>query len=323
MRAIVVNEFGGPEELELVEKPIPIPRPGQALITVQAIGVGLADCLLRRGFLSTVELGFTPGLEMAGTVAEVGEGVDTSWLNSRVFATVPEGAKSGCYAEFVAVDVDQLVPVSPAISAAQAVSLGINAAAAEFMIRRSQLEASDQVIVRGASGGIGLMLVQLAARRGATVTASTSSNERAEHLLKLGASHAVDRTCQPLSGAAPDRYDVVLDTVAGADVRIFSDKLRNNGRVVFGGIAGGPPQEDLAAALFDQRSLSFSMLSLDSIDKADRRSTLSEIFELAARDEVSPIIHETLDLAKAPQAHSNLEAGNAFGKIVLTVGATA
>src|SRR5699024_8520419 len=110
------------------------------------------------------------------------------------------GIKSGCYAEFVVSDVEQLVPLSPTIRSVQAASLGLNALTAEFAIRRAQVQAGEQVLVRGASGGIGVMLVQLAARRGATVTASTSSSERAERLHELGASYAVDRSGQPLSG---------------------------------------------------------------------------------------------------------------------------
>lgn len=319
MKAIVVNSFGGPENLELTQRPKPTPAPGQVLVAVESAGVGLADALLRKGFLPDMESGFTPGLEMAGTVAEVGAGVDKAWLNSRAFAMVAEGIKSGCYAEFVAVAVDQLVPIPPTISSAQAVSLGVNALAAEFMIRRAQVKAGEQVLVRGASGGIGVMLVQLAARRGAVVTASTSAPERAEPLLKLGASHAVDRAGEPWSGEAPERYDVVLDMVAGPDLLTFSNKLNNNGRVVLGGIAGGLPPAELAAALFDRRSLTFSLVSLDAVDKSEKLSALREIFALVTRGELSPIIHEVLDLENASEAHRNLEAGKAFGKIVLEV----
>ncbi|MTD52589.1 quinone oxidoreductase family protein [Amycolatopsis pithecellobii] len=319
MKAIVVKSFGGPENLEPIEHPKPAPGPGQVLVAVESAGVGLADALLRQGFLPDVAPGFTPGLEMAGKVAEVGEGVDEAWLNSRVFAMVAEGIKSGCYAEFVAVDVDQLVPLPPTISSAEAVSLGVNVLAAEFVIRRAQIRLGEQVLVRGAGGGIGVMLVQLAARRGAIVTASTSSPERAERLLKLGASHAVDRAGAPLSGAAPERYDVILDTVAGPDLLTFSGKLNNNGRVVLAGVAGGLPPAELATALLDRRSLSFSLVSLDAVDLPERLSALREIFALVARGELTPIIHEVLDLERAADAHSKLEAGGVFGKIVLEV----
>lgn len=323
MKAIVVTSFGGPEHLELTERPPPAPAPGQVLVAVEAAGVGLADVFLRQGMKPDVEPGFTPGLEMAGTVVEVSEGIDKAWLNRRVFAMVKEGVKSGCYAEFVAIDVDQLVPLPPTISSAQAASLGVNVLTAEFVIRRAHVKAGEQVLVRGASGGIGVLLVQLAARRGAVVTASTSSPERAERLLELGASHAVDRAGESLNGVAPERYDVVLDTVAGPDMLTFANKLNNNGRVVLAGIAGGLPPAELATAIVDPRSLSFSLVSLDAVDDADRLSALREIFAMVPRGELMPVIHEVLELGRASEAHSKIEAGRTFGKMVLEVGARA
>lgn len=318
MKAIVVNEFGGPEKLEVADTPTPTPGPGQVLIAVEAAGVGYADALLRQGALPTIQPGFTPGLEMAGTVAKVGEGVDNGWLNSRVFAMLPEGVRSGCYAEFVAVDADQLVPIPLTITSSEAVSLGVNALVAEFVVRRAQVKAGEQVLLSGASGGIGVLLVQVAAQRGAVVTASTSSTEAAERLLKLGASHAVDRSGEPLSGgSAPDAYDAILDVVAGPDLLKFTGKLNKNGRLVLCGIVGGVPPAELAMALIDPRSLSFSMLSLDSIADADRQTALREIFTQATRGELTAVIHESLDLTQASQAHQNLEAGQTFGKIVL------
>jgi NADPH:quinone reductase-like Zn-dependent oxidoreductase len=317
VKAIVVNSFGGPAELEPVELPKPAAAPGQVLVAVESAGVGLADALLRQGFLPGVEPGFTPGLELAGTVVEVGEGVDAAWLHSRVFAMVAEGNKSGCYAEFVATDVGRLVPIPPTVSPTAAVALGINALVAEFVIRRAQLKPGEQVIVRGAGGGIGVLLVQLAAQRGAVVTASTSSIERAERLLELGAAHAVDRAGKPLTGGAPETYDVVLDTVAGPDLLTFSDKLNDNGRVVLAGIAGGMPPAEVATALVDPRSLSFSLLSLDAVTQAAKQAALRELFAAAARGELTPIVHEVLPLERASDAHHLLEAGKVFGKIVL------
>lgn len=319
MKAIVVTSLGGPENLELTERPKPTPAPRQVLVAVEAAGVGLADTLVRQGMQSDVQPGFTPGLEMAGTVVEIGEGVERAWLGSRVFAMAREGVKSGCYAEFVISDVDQLVPLSSTITAAPAVSVGVNALTAEFTIRRAQVQAGDQVLVRGASGGIGVMLVQLAAHHGATVTVSTSSRERAERLLKLGASYAVDRAGEPLGGVTPETYDVVLDTVAGPDMLTFTDKLHTNGRTVLAGIAGGLPPAELATALIDPRSLTFSVVSLDAVDEAVRLAALHEIFALVSRAELEPVIHDVLELGQASEAHSEIESGKTFGKIVLEV----
>ena len=320
MRAIVVKAFGGPETLELVEAQAPIPARGQVLIAVEAAGVGLGDVLLRRGVRPDLAPGFTPGLEMAGTVVAVGEDVNDAWLNSRIFAIVDEGTKSGCYAELVVANVDRVTPLPPTISSHQAVSLGVNALVAEFVTRRGQVKTGEHLLVRGASGGIGVMAVQVAARRGAIVTASTSSPEHAEHLVRLGASYVVDRAGVPFGdGAVPEEFDVILDPVAGPDMLIFCAKLRNNGRVVLAGIAGGLPPAELASAIVDSRSLTFSLLSLDAVSNADRQSALREIFASASRGELKPVTHEVLDLKRASDAHANLESGKTFGKIVLEV----
>lgn len=322
MKAVVVNSFGGPETLELVEQPVPVPGPGQVLVAVEAAGVGLGDALLRRGVRPDIKPGFSPGLEMAGTVAELGEGVDAAWLQSRVFAMVDEGIKSGCYAEFVVIDVDTLVPLPPTISSAQAVALGVNALVAEFVTRRARVEPGEHVLVRGAGGGIGVMTVQVAARRGAVVTASTSSAERAARLRELGATYVVDRAGVPFGGGeAPEAYDVILDPVAGADLLTFVAKLRANGRVVLAGIAGGMPPAGLATALLDPRSLTFSLVSLDAVSGLDRQAALHEIFAAASRGELRPVIDDVMELRRASDAHAGLEGGKTFGKIVLEVAA--
>jgi NADPH:quinone reductase-like Zn-dependent oxidoreductase len=318
MKAVVVTSFGGPENLQLQERPVPEPASGQVLVAVEAAGVGLADTFLRRGFLPNLEPGFTPGLEMAGIVTGVGEGVDEAWLHSRVFAMVQEGIRAGCYAEFVVVDVAQLVPLPPTISSVDAVALGVNALVAEFVLRRAELKAGEHVLVRGAGGGIGVMCVQLAAQRGAIVTASTSSAERVEPLRKLGAAFVVNRSGESFSGEAPVHYDAVLDPVAGSDMLTFSAKLKANGRVVLAGIAAGPPPPELATAIIDPRSLTFSLLSLDSVSDIDRQSALREIFALTARGVITPIVHEVLELGRAAEAHTHLETGGVFGKIVLS-----
>jgi NADPH2:quinone reductase len=319
MKAVVVTSFGGPEVLQVQEQPVPEPASGQVVVAVKAAGVGLADSFLRRGFLPDLEPGFTPGLEMAGTVVAVGEGVEEAWLNSRVFAMVEEGIRAGCYAEQVVVDVAQLVPLAPTISSTHAVALGVNALVAEFVLRRAQVKAGELVLVRGAGGGIGVMCVQLAAQRGAIVTASTSSAERVERLRKVGASFVVDRSGEPFDGEAPAQYEAILDPVAGADMLTFSAKLKPNGRVVLAGIAAGPPPAELAMAIIDPRSLSFSLVSLDSVSQLDRQSALREIFALTARGEITPVVNEVLDLSEASEAHAHLEAGKVFGKIVLSV----
>lgn len=317
MRAIAVTAFGGPETLELIEAPMPVAGVGQVIIAVHAAGVGLADTLLRKGFLPHVAPGFTPGLEVAGIVASVGDDVDPSWIDSRAYAMIKEGAARGGYAEFVAVDVHDLVHLPPTISAEQAVSLGINALVAEFVVRRAQVRSGDQLLVRGASGGIGAMAVQIARLHGAVVTASTSSARWAPRLRQLGASYVVDRKGVGYDDETLHAYDVVIDPVAGPDLLTFTNKLNDNGRLVLTGIAGGLPPVEFANALISPRSLIFSLLSLDTVAMPERQSALREIFAEASRGGLTPVIHQTIGLEQAREGHATLEGGNFFGKIVL------
>ncbi|MFE7122494.1 zinc-binding alcohol dehydrogenase family protein, partial [Streptomyces sp. NPDC057654] len=205
MKAVIVSSFGGPEVLRVVDRPAPRPGPGQALIRVEAAGVGYVDVMARDGdYQPLSEPGFVPGMEAAGAVAAVGEGVDEHWIGRRVFALTGTGA----YAEYVVADVRGLARLPESVSSADAVALGVNALVASLGLDRTHIEKGERVLVRGAGGGIGLMAAQLAALSGGTVTAITSSPERAERLQNLGVAHVQDRTAGEDGGA--DAYDVIV-----------------------------------------------------------------------------------------------------------------
>ena len=161
------------------------------------------------------------------------------------------------------------------------------------------------------------MAVQIARLHGAIVTASTSSARWVARLRELGASHVVDRTGVGYDEEIVHGYDVIIDPVAGSDLLTFTNRLNDNGRLVLTGIAGGLPPAEFANALITPRSLTFSLLSLDTVAMAERQSALREIFAEASRGGLTPVIHETLDLERARDAHAILEGGSFFGKIVL------
>ncbi|WP_437476304.1 zinc-binding dehydrogenase [Sorangium sp. So ce1014] len=315
MKAIVVQSLGGPQNLALVDLPAPSAGAGQVLIAVEAAGVGLVDVLLRQGAIpGSSAPGFVPGIEVAGTVITVGEGVDRSWLERRVFTMVTGGG----YAERVAAEASHLVPLPPTMKAVDAVALGVNALVAEFILRRARVKAGERVLVRGASGGIGVMATQLAARCGAVVAAATSSVARGQRLLQLGASQVLDRAATS-AGETPEGFDVILDPVAGPDTASFLGKLNQNGRMVVCGAAGGFPPPDFGMGVLRafKKSLTFAFLSLDSIATTERAAALKEIFDSAASGELKPVIDESLALESASAAHAKLEAGGVFGKLVL------
>ncbi len=320
MRAVMVEKFGSPEGLAVVELPDPGPRGGQAAIATEAIGVGGVDALIRSGVLG--DYGFRPGhilgSEVAGTVTAVGEGVDTAWVGRRVWAFTGEG---GGYAEQVVTAADSLIPLPEAVSAAAAVTLGSSGTVAHFALRHAHFTPGESVLIRGAAGGIGVMAVQLAARSGASAVAvTTSSAERGERLRELGATHVLDRAGRSRNGAAPAGYDVIIDIIAGADLPAFFDKLEPNGRMVAVGAMGGWPPADFGGEMVAnfKKSMSFATFSADTIPMSDRQTATAELFAAAARGELKPVVHETFPLHEAVVAHRRMAAGEVFGRIVLT-----
>ncbi|MGW3283023.1 zinc-dependent alcohol dehydrogenase family protein [Streptomyces sp. NPDC001002] len=318
MKAIEIKSFGAPEGLAVVDLPAPRPAAGQVLISVEATGVGGVDTLIRSGALASYGFtaGFVPGGEVAGTVTAVGDGVDASWIGRRVWGSPGAG---GGYAEQVVASVERVVPLPAELSAVDAVTLGSAGSVAHFALAHAHFVPGETVLVRGASGSLGLMTVQLAARGGAAAVAvTTSSAERGERLRALGATHVLDRS--GTGGAdAPAGYDVIIDIVAGPDLPAFFDRLDPNGRLVAVGMVGGRPPADFGTKLMAsfQRSLTFATFSLDTVDGAALRAERTEQFAAAARGELQAVVHEVLPLEEAVVAHRKMDAGEVFGRIVL------
>lgn len=318
MKVISVEKFGGPETLELKDAFDPRPATGEVLISIEAIGVGYVDVMAREGrYHAFTTAGFVPGLEIAGTVTELGDGVYDGWLGRRVFAMPMAG---GGYAERVVVSADQLIPLPDDVTARSAVALGMNALVAKIAIERAGLDSGESVFVRGAGGGIGIMAVQICSARKAHVTATTSSDRRADRLRALGADHVVDRrVMNEASEADSERYDLVVDTVAGPELTSYVARLKPNGRYILCGGVGGAPADDFGRALLENfhRSPTFLAFSLNSVENSAVVTAGVELFADAARGVITPVVHRELPLAEASSAHGELEAGRVFGKVVL------
>ncbi|WP_327178133.1 zinc-binding dehydrogenase [Streptomyces sp. NBC_01335] len=319
MKAIVIQRFGGPEGLAVVDLPPPVPAAGQVVIATEAVGVGGVDTVIRSGALAAYgfEEGHVPGGEVAGTVTVVGDGVDASWIGERVWASTGTG---GGYVEQALAPVEEIVPLPASLSAVDAVTLGSAGVVAHFGLRHAHFAPGETVLVRGAAGSIGIMAVQLAARRGAAAVAvTTSSDERGERLRRLGATHVLDRSGEGGEGA-PAGYDVVIDVVAGPDMPSFFDRLNPNGRMVAVGAVAGQPPADFGTKIMAafQKSMSFAAFSAATVTGADRHTVRSEQFAAAGRGEIETVVHEVLPLEAAVTAHRKMDAGEVFGRIVLT-----
>ncbi|MFE4696862.1 zinc-binding dehydrogenase [Streptomyces sp. NPDC056738] len=319
MKAVVIRTFGDPDGLEIVDVPVPVPAPGQVLITTEAIGVGGVDAVIRRGTLAAYGFreGHLLGSEVAGEVTAVGEGVDASWIGRRVWAFT---GLSGGYAERAVASAEDVLALPDGLTGADAVTLGGSGVVAHFALERARFTPGETVLVRGAAGSIGITAVQLAARNGASAVAvTTSSAERGARLRDLGATHVLDRSGEG-GPQTPAGFDVVIDVVAGPRLPLFLDKLNSNGRYVAVGVVGGQPPTDFGMRLMDafRRSLSFATFSSDTVPGPDRQAVRSSHFADAVHGDLRTVVHEVLPLDQAVRAHREMDAGKVFGRIVLT-----
>jgi NADPH:quinone reductase-like Zn-dependent oxidoreductase len=318
MKAVVIRTFGDPDGLEVVDVPAPVPAPGQVRIATEAIGVGGVDAVIRRGTLAAYGFreGHLLGSEVAGMVAAVGDGVDASWIGRRVWAFT---GLSGGYAEQAVAAVEDVLALPDDLTGADAVTLGGSGVVAHFALERARFTHGESVLVRGAAGSIGITAVQLAAGRGASAVAvTTSSVGRGARLRDLGATHVLDRSGEG-GPDAPAGFDVVIDVVGGPQLPLFLDKLNSNGRFVAVGVVGGQPPADFGMRLMDafRRSLSFATFSSDTVPGPDRRMVRSSQFADAARGDLRTVVHEVLPLDQAASAHHRMDAGAVFGRVVL------
>ncbi|MCW2916623.1 MAG: Alcohol dehydrogenase zinc-binding domain protein [Actinomycetia bacterium] len=319
LKAIAIQTYGGPEGLAVVDLPAPTPVAGQVLIATEAVGVGGVDTVIRSGALAAYGFkeGHIPGGEVAGTVTAVGDGVDASWIGRRVWGFTGTG---GGYVEQAVAPVEEILPLPSSLSAVAAVTLGSSGAVAHFGLRHAHFAPGETILVRGAAGSIGIMAVQLAARGGAAAVAvTTSSAERGERLRSLGATHVLDRSGDG-GEEAPAGYDVIIDVVAGENMPSFFDRLNPNGRMVAVGAVAGQPPADFGTKIMAafQKSMSFATFSAATVTQADRRAVRSEQFAAASRGEIETVVHELLPLDGAVLAHQKMDAGEVFGRIVLT-----
>lgn len=310
MKAAVISPTG---ELTIVDVPEPVPGPNQVLIDIDAIGAGYVDVMARRGqYPYSPGAGSVPGLEVVGHVSAAGANVTAGLIGQRALALPAFGG----FAEKAVADANRVFPAPPGADAADVVALGVNALVAELALHRVWASAGDDVLIRGAGGGIGVLATQIAHVRGAEVTVVTSSAARGERLRALGAMHVVDRTASPL----PDRtYDVVVDTVAGPDLGRHLELLRPNGRYILCGGAGGAPGPESLGPLLRQfhKSPTLFAFSLNSVGPEELRSSWERIVTLLAERRLSPVLDQRFPLIDAEAALQWVADGKQFGKVVL------
>jgi NADPH2:quinone reductase len=308
MRAVILSEFGGPEQLRLAEVADPVPGPGQVRISVHAVGVNPVDAGNRAdGSWAGLTLPCILGYDIAGVVESLGPGVEGLRAGDRVMAMThfPDGA--GGYAELTVVDAALVARIGPGTSFAEAAATPLAAGTAWLVLDRLALKQGRRLLVLGASGGVGLFLLQLAARRGIGVI-GVGRRAMHEQMLALGAASCIDYTSEDIVQRVGEPVDAIADLVGGTLLSATLGALRPAGQMA----SIATPELDLDPVL--DANLTFHGVLIG--DDGQRTRQLASLLDEGA---LRPVISHQLPLAAAAEAHRILEQHHPRGKIVLMV----
>jgi NADPH2:quinone reductase len=320
MKAIRVHQVGGPEVLQFEDVPLAEPGEGEVLVKIKAVGVNFIDIYHRTG-LYPKELPFIPGLEAAGVVEAVGPGVQALNAGDHVaYSSYPEA-----YAEYSIVPEAKVVPVPPELDLTTAAGSILQGMTAHYLVFSTYpLKAGETALIHAAAGGVGLLLVQMAKRVGATVIGTVSTEEKAQLAREAGADHVIFYTQTDFEEETKRLTDgqgvhVVYDSVGKTTFDKGLNVLRPFGyMVLFGQSSGVVPPFDLGTlaakgSLFVTRPLLFTYVA--ERDQLLWRS--GELFEWLAAGELTLRIDRQLPLAEAAEAHRLLTGRKTAGKLVL------
>ena len=325
MNCIEIRESGGPDVLEMAIRSVPVPLFEEVQIRVTAAGVNRPDCIQREGHYAPPP-GVTdiPGLEVAGIISALGEGV-TGWnIGDKVAALVAGGG----YGEFVVAPVQQCLPVPDGLSMIEASALPETFFTVwTNVFERGALKSGETFLVHGGSSGIGTTAIQIAREMGARVMATAGSAEKCEACLKLGVERAVNYREEDFVEVAKEfgnkGIDVILDMVGGDYIARNIKALAPDGRLVnIAFLQGSKAEVNFMPIMLKRLTLTGSTLRPQSIKrKGEIAAALKEhVWPLIAKGTIRPVVHETFELSQARAAHELMESSQHIGKIVLTVG---
>ena len=322
MRAIVYEQYGPPEVLELREIPKPTPDDNEVLIRIRATTVTSGDWRVRslevpRGFgmMSRLFFGIVKprqpvlGTELAGEVEQVGKLVNRFKTGDQVFAFC--GAKMGCYAEYVCMPEDGMIQPKPVnLTFGEAAALSFGGTTMLNFYRRGKLQGGEKVLINGASGGVGTAAVQLAREFGAEVTGVCSS-ANVELVRSLGAHYVIDYTREDFTTNGRV-YDVIVDTVGTAPFSRCKDSLRGDGRllVVLGEL------KDLFQVPWVAMT---SKKKIIAGPASERTEDLQLLAQLAAEGKFKPVVDRTYPFEQMVEAHRYVDTGRKRGNVIITL----
>jgi NADPH:quinone reductase len=320
MKAIQIKQPGGPEEMNLVDLPIPDPKENEALVKISAAGVNFIDVYNREGRYK-VSLPFVLGQEAAGVVEKLGPGVANVKPGDRVAYT----GVMGSYAEYNAVPADRLVKIPDGVDDRHAAGVMLQGMTAHYLSHDTfRLKPGDTALIHAAAGGVGLLLDQMAHNLGAKVIGTVSTEEKARLAQQAGADDIilyskVDFEIETKRISGGKGVDVVYDSVGKSTFEKSLNVLRPRGMMVlFGGSSGAVPPFD-PLALTQKGSLFLTRPSLNHyiVTSQELQARASAVFEMIKQGKLKLRIEHTYPLPQAQQAHRDLEGRKTTGKILL------
>jgi NADPH2:quinone reductase len=320
MKHIQVSKNGGPEELKIVDSPVPQPGPGQALVKIAASGVNFIDVYFRTG-LYKADLPFTPGNEGAGTVEAVGAGVTDVKPGDRVAYAMHRGS----YAEYALVPAVQLVPIPDGVDLKTAAAAMLQGMTAHYLTHSTfPLKPGDQCLVHAAAGGAGRLIVQMAKMLGATVYGTAGSDEKAAIAKQAGADEVIVYTRDDFAVKVKEitggkGLDVIYDSVGASTFLKGLDLLRPRGMMALFGQSSGPVAPLDPNILNPKGSLFLTRPSLahHCLTREELLWRAEDVLNWIGAGKLQLRIDRTYPLADAAQAHRDLEGRRTAGKLIL------
>jgi len=325
MTAIEITESGRPEVLRPAERPVPAPAAGEVLIAVAAAGVNRPDVVQRLGLYPPPPgASDIPGLEIAGTVAALGDGVSGWQEGDRVCALIAGGG----YAEFAAAPAPQVLPLPVGCGMVEAAGIPETFFTVwSNVFDRGRLAAGESILIHGGSSGIGTTAIQLAREFGATAYVTVGNAAKAAFCEQLGAARAINYREQDfvdeikaLTGGAG--VDVILDMIGGDYLPRNIRALRPDGRILQIALMGGAKGElDLGRLMTRRLTVTGSTLRPRpvAVKGAIAAALRQHVWPLFEAGKIAPVVHRTFPLAEAAKAHELMESSAHIGKIILTV----
>jgi len=325
MKAIVITQPGDPDVLQPAERPKPTCGPGEVLIKVHSAGINRPDVYQRKGNYpppagAPADI---PGLEIAGTITELGNGVSHWSIGDKVCALVTGGG----YAEYCPAPEGQCLPIPAGLSFEDAASLPETFFTVwSNVFDRARLSEGESLLVHGGSGGIGVAAIQMASALGHKVYTTAGTDEKCRFCEQIGAARGINYKTEQFAGVIKQAtggkgIDVILDMIGGDYMAGNLESLANEGRLVFiNTMKGKMANVDLSIVMQKRLTITGSMLRSREISfkAAIAQNLEKQIWPLLASGKIKPVIYKTFPADRAAEAHRLMESSEHSGKIILT-----